>query len=323
MSEARVAPVGLGAGVSVVVPVYRSTDTLPVLVDRIDAALGDVPHEIVLVDDGSPSATWQVIRELVAAHPHVVGVRLGRNAGQHSALLAGVRTARHVLTATLDDDLQNPPEELPGLLAALTDEVDVVYGRPRAVAQRRWRRGGSTGLRTVMSGVLGVEHAALLSSYRVFRTSLRDGFAADLGPGVSLDALLSWSTSRFAGHDVVHHERAVGRSNYTFRRLLRFAIDIATGYSALPLQIATTVGIATSFLGVALLVWVLGRLAVTGGSTPGFPFLASMIAIFSGVQLMTLGIIGEYLARMHFRVMRRPSYVVAEQLVPSPGGGAG
>ena len=302
------------AGVSVVVPVYRSTDTLPVLVDRLDAALTGVPHEIVLVDDGSPSATWAVVRGLAASHSHVVGVRLGRNAGQHSALLAGVRAARYELTATLDDDLQNPPEELPGLLAALTDEVDVVYGRPRAVAQRRWRRGGSNGLRTVMSGVLGVEHAALLSSYRVFRTALRDGFAADLGPGVSLDALLSWSTSRFIAHDVAHHDRAVGRSNYTFRRLLRFAIDIATGYSALPLQVATTVGIATSLFGLVLLVWVLGRLALSGGSPPGFPFLASMIAIFSGVQLMTLGIIGEYLARMHFRVMRRPSYVVAERV---------
>lgn len=314
MSGTGAVPVDPVPGVSVVVPVYRSTDTLPVLVERIGVALAGVPHEVVLVDDGSPAATWAVVRELAAQHAHVVGVRLGRNAGQHSALLAGVRTARYELTATLDDDLQNPPEELPGLLAALTDDVDVVYGRPRGVAQRRWRRGGSNGLRTVMSGVLGVEHAALLSSYRVFRTALRDGFAADLGPGVSLDALLSWSTSRFTARDVAHHDRAAGRSNYTFRRLFRFAIDIATGYSALPLQVATTVGLVTAFFGVVLLLWVLGRLLLTGSSAPGFPFLASMIAIFSGVQLMTLGVIGEYLARMHFRVMRRPSYVVAERV---------
>ena len=307
-----------GAALSIVVPVYRSVETLPVLVARIHAALASMNHEIVLVDDGSPAPTWEMIQNLSRHDASVVGVRLGRNAGQHNALLAGLRAARHDVTVTIDDDLQNPPEEIPSLFAALVDGVDVVYGSPQEVAQRRWRRGSSTWMRTLMASSLGVDNAARMSSFRLFRTHLRDGFDGDLGPGVSIDALLSWSTSRFASVDVQHSERAEGRSNYTFRKLLRFALDTATGYSAVPLQIAMTLGLITAVFGVGVLFWVIGRQIVQGTDVPGFPFLASMIAIFSGVQLITIGIIGEYLARMHFRVMHKPTYVVAERTTQPP-----
>lgn len=301
-------------GVSVVVPVYRSVATLPVLVQRIHAALIDVDHEVLLVDDGSPADTWAMVSSLAATDARVIGLRLGRNAGQHNALVAGVRAARYATTVTLDDDLQNPPEEIPTLLAALVDGVDVVYGSPEVVAQRWWRHTSSRWTRSLMASALGAENAARLSSFRALRTGLRVGFATDLGPAVSLDALLSWSTSRFTSVTVRHEHRAEGRSHYTFRKLMRFALDTATGYSAVPLQIATTLGAVTAVFGVGVLVWVVGRLVVTGSSVPGFPFLASIIAIFSGVQLITLGIIGEYLARMHFRVMRKPTYVIAERV---------
>ena len=303
----------LPAGVSVVVPCYRSVETLPVLAERVHAALAGVDHEVVMVDDGSPSETWAALSALAASDGRVVALRLGRNSGQHNALLAGVRAARFATVVTIDDDLQNPPEEIPLLLGALVQGVDVVYGTPQQVAQRAWRRLSSLGTRTLLAAALGAENATRISSFRAFRTSLRDGFDADLGPSVSLDALLTWSTSKFSSVTVAHHDRAGGRSNYTLRKLVRFALDVATGYSAVPLQIALSLGLLTALFGVVVLVWVLVRLAITGDSVPGFPFLASIIAIFSGVQLVTLGIIGEYLARMHFRVMRKPTYVVAER----------
>jgi glycosyltransferase involved in cell wall biosynthesis len=303
-------------GVSVVVPVYRSVASLPELVERIRISLAHVPHEIVLVDDGSPPTTWRTIMGLSLAQPNVRGIRLGRNAGQHSALLAGVRAARFDVTVTVDDDLQNPPEEIPKLLAALGEGVDVVYGTPQQVAQHRWRRMSSLWTRTLMGSALGAENALRMSSFRAFRTRLRDGFEADLGPSVALDALLAWSTSNFAAVDVRHDERREGHSNYTFRKLLRFALDTTTGYSAVPLQVAMGLGLLTALFGVGVLVWVVGRTLITGTSAPGFPFLASIIAIFAGVQLVTLGIIGEYLARMHFRLMRKPTYVIAEYAGP-------
>jgi len=302
-----------GSGVSVVVPVFRSGPTLHELIERVGAALHDHPHEIILVDDGSPSATWAVVSDIAAAHPGVTGLRLGRNFGQHNALLAGTRHARYPITVTMDDDLQNPPEEIPKLLRALEEGVDVVYGTTDEQAQDRWRRASGRILRWVMAGAFSAENAAQMSSFRAFRTDLRDAFDSDIGPTVSLDALLSWGTSRFAAVDVEHHARSEGASNYTFRRLLRFAIDIATGYSTAPLQIATAIGLLTSLFGAAILGWVLIRLMMTGESVPGFPFLASTVAIFSGAQLLTLGIIGEYLARMHFRIMRKPTYVIGER----------
>lgn len=301
-------------GVSVVVPVYHSTTTLPQIVERLAAALADRPHEVVLVDDGSPPTTWQVVEDLATRHDHVVGVRLNRNFGQHNALLAGIRRARHPVVVTMDDDLQHPPEEVPRLLAALTDDLDVVYGYGGAVAQDLWRRVASRVTRRIIGSVLGGENAARLTAFRAFRTELRESFGADLGPAVSIDALLSWGTSRFGYVEVEHHPRAEGQSSYTFRHLARHALDVSTGYSAIPLQIATGVGVATAVFGFFVLVWVVGRTLLTDSSVPGFPFLASTISIFAGAQLITLGIIGEYLARMHFRIMRKPTYVVGDEV---------
>jgi glycosyltransferase involved in cell wall biosynthesis len=302
----------LTAGVSVVVPVYRSTVTLPELVQRIDAVLA--PHgdyEIILVDDGSPRETWRVVSDLAERFPTVHGLRLGRNFGQHNALVAGVRSARYDTTVTLDDDLQNPPEEMGVLLAALVDQ-DVVYGVNDRQAQDRWRRFAGRLVRLSLRSALGVDSAPQISSYRAFRTQLREAFTGDVGPNVSLDALLSWGGSRFGSVQVAHKPRSEGTSNYSFTKLVRFALDTATGYSTLPLQVATLVGLATSLFGVAVLGYVIIRPLVSGGSVAGFPFLASTIAIFSGVQLFALGVIGEYLARMHFRIAKKPTYVVLE-----------
>jgi glycosyltransferase involved in cell wall biosynthesis len=210
----------------------------------------------------------------------------------------------------MDDDLQHPPEEVPRLVAALTDDLDVVYGVGHEVAQNLWRRAASQLTRRAIGKYLGGENAAQLTAFRAFRTSLRQAFAADVGPSVSIDALLAWGTSRFGTVPVEHHARAEGESNYTFRHLARHALDVSTGYSAIPLQIATGLGLITALFGSAVLVWVVGRTLVTGTAVPGFAFLASTIAIFAGAQLLTLGIMGEYLARMHFRIMRKPSYLV-------------
>ncbi len=302
-------------GVSVVIPVFQSTTTLIDLVSRVHSALDSTPHQVLLVDDGSGSETWNTILGLAATDNLVVGVRLGRNFGQHSALLAGLRLAKYSVTVTLDDDLQNPPEQIPILLARLSEGTDVVYGTPRVTSQKRWRTASSLLTRTLLASSLGAGNAAQMSSFRAFRTSLRHGFEADLGPAVSLDALLSWSTSRFAAVEVDHHPRFEGKSNYSLRKLVRFAFDTATGYSSRPLQAATLLGLVTATFGVGVLGYVLTRIMVTDKSVPGFAFLVSLITIFAGVQFIALGVIGEYLARMHFRVMRKPTFVIAESTI--------
>jgi undecaprenyl-phosphate 4-deoxy-4-formamido-L-arabinose transferase len=298
-------------GVSIVVPTYKSPTTLAELVERIES-LSLSAYEIIIVDDGNSDATWEQIGLLSQAKRSVVGMRLGRNFGQHSALLAGVRKAKYSQIVTIDDDLQNPPEAIPKLLESLVNGVDVVYGVSTQVRQSVWRRFTSRAAKSIFAIVLGFESAISISSFRVFRTQLREGFAGELGPHVSLDALLTWSTSRFSTIEVEHHARRVGKSNYSFTKLVRFMLDTATSYSTRPLRLATTIGFITTLFGLLMLVWVVGNAVFVGDSVPGFPFLAASIALFSGVQLVVLGILGEYLGKIHFRAMNKPTFSVSE-----------
>jgi undecaprenyl-phosphate 4-deoxy-4-formamido-L-arabinose transferase len=302
-------------GLSIVVPVFRSEKTLNELVNRITNSISDKPVEIILVDDASGDGTWITICSIARQNSMVTGIRLGRNSGQHGALLAGVRAAKFQTVVTLDDDLQNPPEEINKLIDALVPGVDVVYGVSTEVKQNFYRRAGSKLVRKFFASALGFNSAVSMSSFRTFRTVLREGFNTALGPNVSLDALLTWSTTRFTVVEVKHDERKVGDSHYTFRKLVRFMIDMATGYSALPLRLASALGFLTISFGAVLLVYVIGRPIITGERVQGFPMLASTIIIFSGVQIFLLGILGEYIGRMHFRVMNKPTYMVAETTV--------
>jgi len=305
------------AALSVVVPVYNSAGTLPALAERLTAVLDDVADawEVVLVNDGSRDGSWEAVAALAARDPRFRGLDLMRNYGQHNALLAGIRAARHPTLVTLDDDLQNPPEEIPKLLAALDAGADVVYGWADEPGFGIWRRAATSVTKLALRGAIGSEAAAKVSAYRASRTELRAAFSEYAGAYVSIDVLLSWGTTRFAAVPVRHDARAEGRSSYTFGRLATHALNVLTGFSTRPLRIASIVGLAFTGLGVVLLALVVVRYFVNGRDVvPGFPFLASMIAIFSGVQLVTLGIIGEYLARMHVRIMDRPAYAVREQV---------
>lgn len=301
-------------GISVVVPVFNSTHALIELTERIANSLEPMSKwEILLVDDGSSGNTWETVKQLSASNARIKGLRLGRNYGQHSALLAGIRAAEFELTVTIDDDLQNPPEEIPRLVEYLIDsDLDVVYGFPLEMKQTLSRRIAGRTVRKVLSKGLGHNTTSQISSFRVFRTACRDAFSSDLGADISLDALLGWGNSRFGSIQVEHANREFGRSNYSFRKLLRHSIDTITGYSTLPLKVASLLGLFTSVFGLGVLVYVVAVPLISGQSVQGFPFLASTIAIFSGVQLLTLGVIGEYLARMHFRVMKKPTYYISE-----------
>lgn len=305
-SDARPQP-----SVSLVVPVFNGAGNLEELVQRSGAVLAECAseHEIIFVNDGSVDESWGTIDRLSHAGVSVRGIDLCRNYGQHNALLAGIRAARHEITVTIDDDLQNPPEEIPKLLGALTADCDVVYGVPIATQQNFGRR-MARGVVVRALRVLGGKTAPLVSAFRALRTDLRDGFADYSGPDVSIDGLLTWRTERFCSVPVRHDPRANGKSNYSLTKLVRHALTMITAFSTRPLRIATTLGFFVTFFGAIVLVYVLVRFLVEGGSVPGFPFLASIISIFSGAQLFGIGVIGEYLARMHVRVMARPSYAI-------------
>jgi undecaprenyl-phosphate 4-deoxy-4-formamido-L-arabinose transferase len=304
--------------ISVVVPVYNSQASLAELAERLELVLSQqtAQFEVILVNDGSQDESWRVIRELAAQYKWMRGMDLMRNYGQHNALLAGIGQARYEITVTLDDDLQNPPEEIPKLVQKLEDGYDVVYGTPIQQQHGFWRNLASQVTKLALQSVMGAQTARNVSAFRAFRTAVRRAFDGYQSPFVSIDVLLTWGTTRFAAVPVRHVPRQVGTSSYTFRKLLVHAINMTTGFSTFPLQLASLVGFGFTFFGLAVLVYVVGRFLIEGGSVPGFPFLASVIAIFSGAQLFALGIIGEYLARMHYRMMERPAYAVREWLAP-------
>ena len=303
------------SSVSVVVPVYRSAAILPELYRRLTDVLEKVAdhHEIILVEDCGGDGSWAEIRRLAAQDDRVRGIRMSRNYGQHNALLCGIRAARYGTIVTIDDDLQNPPEEIGKLLDRLGDEFDVVYGTPDVEQHGFMRDQASRITKLALQSAMSADTARNVSAFRAFRTRIRDAFAAYRGPFVSIDVLLTWGTTRFSHVPVRHEPRLAGESNYTFRKLVTHALNMMTGFSTLPLQIASLIGFVFTLFGFGILILVLATYLINGGSSvPGFAFLASIIAIFSGAQLFALGIIGEYLARMHFRSMDRPTYLVQE-----------
>jgi glycosyltransferase involved in cell wall biosynthesis len=297
---------------SIVVPVYRSQAVLPELHRRIAAVMQPFwpDFELILVEDCGGDDSWSVITELAVTDPRVRGIKLARNYGQHNALLCGIRAAKGEIVVTLDDDLQNPPEEIPALIARLDEGYDVVYGKPRQEQHGILRDAASRITKLALQGAMGAETASQVSAFRAFRTRLRESFDAYRSPTVNIDVLLTWGTTRFSNVIVRHDERSDGASGYTLRKLINHALNMMTGFSTLPLQMASVMGFIFAIFGFGLLLYLLGRYLVFGSVVPGFTFLASVIVIFSGVQLFALGIFGEYLARMHFRSMERPTYTV-------------
>jgi glycosyltransferase involved in cell wall biosynthesis len=300
--------------VSVVIPVYNSEATLPELVAGLGTTLSETADdfEVVLVNDGSQDGSWETICRLASEHSFVRGLDLMRNYGQHNALLAGIRSAQYPVVVTMDDDLQHPPTEIPKLLEKLAEGYDVVYGTPQRERHGIWRTMASQVTKIVLQGAMGADTARSISAFRAFRTEARQAFAGYRGPFVSIDVLLTWATSRFATVTVHHDARRSGSSGYTFRKLVTHAINMTTGFSVLPLRVASLVGFTFTLFGMLILVYVIGSYVIRGGSIPGFPFLASVIAIFSGAQLFSLGVIGEYLSRMHFRTMGQPYCAVRQ-----------
>jgi undecaprenyl-phosphate 4-deoxy-4-formamido-L-arabinose transferase len=302
----------LPPGVSVVVPVYRGAASIGELRQRLEATFdaSGIDWEVIFVDDGSPYDSWRVITGMQAESPHVVGLQMSRNFGQHAALLAGIRAARYATTVTMDDDLQHRPETLPALLAALTDDLDLVYGVSTEEEHARWRNLSSRLVKGAMAASVGAEMARQASALRALRTGLREGWTGVSDPFIAIDVLLSWVTTRHTAVLIPMDKRRHGRSNYGMRRLVRHAVNMLTGFSTKPLRIVTWMGFCAGVFGFGTLAYVEIRHFTTEESVPGFAFLASLVSILAGVQLLGLGVIGEYLGRMHFRSMQRPMYVV-------------
>ena len=297
---------------SIVVPVYNSASTLAVLLDRLTKVVDPITqiYEIILVDDGSRDDSWAVIQSLRETYgTHLVAVQLMRNYGQHNALMCGLGMARGEYVVTMDDDLQNPPEEIPKLLAHIKEHgLDLVYGCPRARQHAAWRNIGSTLVihfyRTVF------RNPVTPTPFRIMRLQLAQSVMFYDLNFTYLDGLLAWCTSRIAGVEVEHHARAQGSSGYSLGKLLSLALNLYTNFSLIPLQIVSGLGFVTAASGFLVGLYYLFLYLVSSIVVPGFASTIIAILILGGAQLLALGIIGEYLGRLHLNVNRKPQYVI-------------
>jgi undecaprenyl-phosphate 4-deoxy-4-formamido-L-arabinose transferase len=310
-----------GIEVSFVVPVFNSRHTLPALVDEIHEAFQGTSFEVVLVNDGSTDGTGQVVRDLAARYPATVcAVNLARNFVEHSAVLAGLRHAAGDYVAVLDDDGQNPPAEVGRMIRhARAHGLDAVYGRQLVVKQPLLRRVGSRFHNAVANLILRKPRWLYLSSFKVLNRFLVDEIAAHHGPRPYLDGLVIRATNRIGQIDVLHRQRGAGRSGYTLPRLVGLWLDMVLGFSTIPLRIAVALGLIVSLAsGVLLGAVVIDKLWFNPQVTVGIPTVLSCIAFFSGMQLMVLGVVGEYVARVFAQRHEMSAYVVRSIIRRAP-----
>ena len=301
--------------VSVVVPVYGGSTALQELCSRVASTMqqAGLRHEVILVDDRGQAEAWGIIRGIASLDANVTGLRLGRNFGQHAATICGIAHARGEWIVTMDDDLEHPPESIPAMLAAGDEDHPLVYGvfeKRTHAAYRNWSS-------ELMRWMLKRAFPDLNEDYCSFR-AIHAPLAKQLDRfGLNrpyIDGMLSWLTSSATTVSVPHEQRQHGKSTYTLRKLISHAVNIFVTFSHLPLRIATFTGATLASLSFLYLLYVVyGRLS---GSivNPGYASLMSVVLFACGIQLLILGVVGEYIGRLMGATFRRPVYVVDSEV---------
>lgn len=304
----------MSPALSFVIPLYHSAETIGPLVKRIEALTVAGGHEIVLVNDGSKDGTAEVCRRLVAeAKVPIVFVEHARNYGEHNAVLSGWRNAKGSHIVNLDDDGQNPPEEAVRMWEhAKARGLDVVFGHYAVKQHSAWRNAGSWFTNRMTDWALEKPPGFYLSSFRCVTAFVAREVAVNSGPLPYIDGLILQVTQRIGSLDVRHDERQAGASGYTLRRLVRLWLSAWINFSVLPLRLATGLGLLLATVGLVVFGVVAWLWWKESGPSYGWGSLMAALLVFSGTQLVLLGLIGEYIGRMFLTVNQRPQSVVRE-----------
>jgi len=297
---------------SVVIPVYRSKDTLKELLHRIVESFSNsrVEIEVLMVEDCGGDGSWDAIEALATDQPVLRGIRLSRNFGQHAATICGMSMARGHWVATMDDDLEQPPEKLRELLEKAMEGYDLVYGVYPERTHAAWRNITSYLARVLFKLAIPMLNDTY-TSMRVIRGDLARELKRFDSPFPFIDGYLSWLTNRCACVEISHQSRPAGQSNYTFGKLFAHTLNIFVTFSDAPLKLASNAGLFFSLIGFsALAVILIGRLLGTVTAVGYASVMAAILAV-GGIQLLVLGIFGEYIGRINFKTSGKPLYLVA------------
>jgi undecaprenyl-phosphate 4-deoxy-4-formamido-L-arabinose transferase len=298
--------------VSVVIPVYNEEANLEALYERLERVLeeGGRPYEVIFVDDGSRDRSLEILCRLQEKHDAVRVIQLNRNYGQHAAVFAGLDHARGEVIVTLDADLQNPPEEIPRLLDKISEGHDVVGGWRENRQDHIIRRFLSWGVNKLTTKIVGVkmqDYGCMLRAYRREVVEILRGCSETSSFIPALANLFAGSPIEIpVGHD----RRANGRSKYNVLRLIQLNFDLMTGFSLLPIQIVSLAGTGIALLGLGFGGFLMVRRLLVGPESEGVFTLFAILFFFVGIQILALGLIGEYIGRIYMEVRKRPRYVI-------------
>ncbi|EDZ46549.1 glycosyltransferase [Rhodobacterales bacterium Y4I] len=300
---------------SVVVPCYNEEESVPLLVERLVQAIEPWAQdaEIILADDGSSDGTWAAIEAAHARHPVVRGIRLSANRGHQVALTAGLEAARGARIFMLDADLQDPPEILPDMMMMMDRGYDVVYGR-RAERQGEtlFKKATAFLFYRFLNTLSDVDIPKDTGDFRLVSRRALDAVLAMPERARFIRGMFAWAGFRQIGLEYVRDARVAGETKYPFRAMLRFATDALTGFSTKPLKMATRLAFLSLYVTFLMAVYVFLSL-VLYNTAPGWASMLLAISFFSGIQLLTLGIMGEYIGRLYMESKQRPMYFLSEE----------
>lgn len=300
--------------VSVVIPVFNSSKTIEEVVKRVIGVmeLEKIIYEILLIDDGSFDDSWIKIKELSKNNLNIISIKLLKNYGQHNANLCGFMHSSNQVIITLDDDLQNPPEEIPKLLQAISQGHDLVYGEFEQKKHNVLRLLGSRAVQHLNKKIFKIRADVSITNFRAISRDVVDLICQENHFNPYIPGLVLKYSTNIGNVKVLHNEREYGKSNYTFKKLISLVFDLLFHHSHIPLRLVTVIGLFSSF-GVFLLgTYILIQATLNGYNAPGWASLAVLISLSSALIIMIVSVVGEYLIRILNQIAGNTSYTVKQ-----------
>ena len=302
--------------ISIIIPVYNSGKNLELLIDEVEQVLSNNKntYELILIDDCSTDNSWSIIQNICNKSKFVKGLLLRKNVGQHNAIFAGLKYSSGKYVLTMDDDGQNSPNDIISLIEEIKKGYDVVYANYLQKEHNIFRKIGSS-LNNIVSSFLFKKPLNLkLTSFRCFKHEIKDEIIKSRSSSIYLDGLIFYSTSCISNILVQHKKREFGKSNYTFRKLFGLWLQMATGFSILPLRVASFFGIFFSLSSFLITIWFVFIREIPLNVPMGWTSLVVIAFFFGGIQLLALGLIGEYIGRTYLNTNRTLQYSEKEKL---------